>query len=661
MAGSVISLGIEVSGESTFKSALTAIDAQIKAMDAGVQAAAASMDTMGKSEESAAAKMNALGGSLAANQQKLQLLGQQYENAKARLAQLAAEMEKAKNAGDPAAIDRATNAYNRQSAEVSKLQAQMSRTETAIAKTQQEMKKTGDAAKQAQNPIAQITEKLKALKDSNVGQALEKAASGFAKFSAAAVAAGTAIAGAVTQASKKIFDLTKSVGTYADTVLTLSSTSNVDPIDLQKWEYASQFIDVSVDTLTGSMTRLTKNMTSESAATTAAFSQLGISVRDSNGNLKTAQEVMFEVVDALGQVDNQTERDALAMTLLGKSASELNPLIQSGSAAFKQLGNDAQNAGLIMSSETLNAFGQLDDQMNVMKSTLGAASNSIAAMFLPAVQQIVGSTPEVVQAFLGMAQGAEGSRERFASAISNLVSRALALINEMLPKLLQLGTQIIQSLVQGIMKNISQISTTIQTVITSLLNTIIQNLPQILAAGVDILIAVINGIIQAIPQLVASLPQIISAIVQGLARLAPELLKAGVAIVQGVWQGIASAAKWLMDQVTGFFGGIVSGVKRMFGIHSPSTLMAEEIGRPMAEGVAVGITENAGLVQRAFDMLIPDGSRFALGADNYSVAARTIGGSGGGGSVYQDNRPIILKLNDRELGRAVRGYAYAGT
>ena len=213
---------------------------------------------------------------------------------------------------------------------------------------------------------------------------------------------------------------------------------------------------------------------------------------------------------------------------------------------------------------------------------------------------------------------------------------------------------------QGITKNISQISTTIQTVITNLLNTIITNLPAILSAGVDILIAVINGIIQAIPQLVSALPQIIAAIVQGLARLAPELLKAGVSIVQGIWQGIASAAKWLMDQVTGFFGNIVSGVKRMFGIHSPSTLMADEIGRPMAEGVAVGITENAGIVQRAFDMLIPDGSRFALGSDSYSVAARTIGGSAGG-SVYQDNRPIILKLNDRELGRAVRGYAYAGT
>ena len=657
-SGSNISLGIEVNGEQTFKTAIAAIDAQLKGLDAGMKAAAAEMDTMGKSEETAAQKMSMLGQTLDANQKKMNLLAQQYQAAQAKLEQLGKALDAAKASGDPAAIDRATNAYNRQSAEVSKLSAQMSKTQAAITKTNAEMQRTGEEAKKANNPVAALLEKLKGISAGDIATGLGKAAKGFADFSAAAVEAGKAVVGAMTDGAKKVYDMTASVGQYADTLLTLSSTSNVDLIDLQKWQYASQFIDTSVETLTGSLSKLTKNMTSETAATSEAFARLGVSVKDSNGNYRDAEDVMFDVVDALGQVSNQTERDALAMTLLGKSASDLNPLIQAGSKAFKDLGTEAEQAGLIMDTSTVEAFGKLDDEVNRMKSTFAAAGNGIAAAFLPAVQQIVQGTTEVVQAFVGMVNGTAGAREKFASAVSNLVNRALTLLNEMLPRVLEIGGQLIQSMVSGIMANLAQITNTIKTVITNLISTITANLPAVITAGVEILVAVISGIVEAIPQLVEATPQIIAAVVNGLAKLAPKLLEAGVNIIKGIWQGIASAAQWLGQQITGMFGNIVNSVKRFFGIHSPSTLMADQVGRPIGLGVAEGILSTGGLIQRAMDSVMPSVGNLAAGADTYSVTARAVD-SDGGNSIYNDTRPIILTLNDRELGRAVRGYVYA--
>ncbi len=67
---------------------------------------------------------------------------------------------------------------------------------------------------------------------------------------------------------------------------------------------------------------------------TAAYNRLGVKVRDNDGNLRDSETVYWELIDALGGITNETERDALAMQIFGKSAQELNPLIVQGSAGI---------------------------------------------------------------------------------------------------------------------------------------------------------------------------------------------------------------------------------------------------------------------------------------------------------------------------------------
>lgn len=145
-------------------------------------------------------------------------------------------------------------------------------------------------------------------------------------------------------------------------------------------------------------------------------------------------------------------------------------------------------------------------------------------------------------------------------------------------------------------------------------------------------------------------------IVDRFKELPGQIVKIGGDIVRGLWQGIQNAASWLWEQITGWLGGIVKGIKGFFGIKSPSRLFRDEIGYMIGLGMAEGIEESAGAVQKAYDHLLPDASRFTQAADAITVAARSAPAEEGAAAPWQDNRPIILTLNDRELGRAVRGY-----
>lgn len=654
-SNSVISLGLEVDGEKSFNSALNAVDQQIKALGEGVKTASAQMNTMGDSGEAAAKKTELLTKTIEANQAKLNLLGEKYSAAKDRLAELAKAMEAAQKSGDPAAIDKAASAYNRQAGEVAKLDAQMSKAQRAIAEATKSMEQGADAAQDEGSQMSKTGKETDSLSD-KIDRMSKIMTAEFAAKAAAAVVNGLkTIVNAAVDAGKAFFDITTAAGKYADEIATIAEQSSVDVVDVQKWQYASQFIDTEVSVITGSLTKLTANMNSGSQATSEAFAKLGISVRDASGQMKDSETILWESIDALGKVQNQTERDALAMTLFGKSAQQLNPLINAGSEAFKALGDEAEAAGLILSGDAVNSLGAVDDAMNRVNSGIDGVKNAVAVAFAPAITDMINGANDVVTAMIGMVKGTEGSKEKFIAAIDKMVDTALHLLDEMLPKVLEIGVKVITSLVTGIMNNIQKVTQTITNVVKELLTTIVNHLPEILKAGVDILIAIIDGIIQAIPDLVAATPKIIGAIVSGLAALAPKLLEAGVNIIKGIGQGLADGINWLKDKILGIGGKILDFFANLFGIHSPSTVMRDKIGKNLGLGLAEGILSTTGIVQDAFESLMPNTNALTASVDGYSVAARVADRSGGK-AFWTDDRPIILRLNDRELGRAVRGY-----
>jgi hypothetical protein len=142
-----------------------------------------------------------------------------------------------------------------------------------------------------------------------------------AAMGAAFVAVGTA----AVAATKALTDMAVGTAAYADEILTMSTVTGVSTESLQAYKYAAELVDVSLDTLTASMSKNVKSMSSARGGTGAAaeaYKALGVSVTGANGELRDAETVYWEAIDALGNVANETERDALAMQLFGKSAQD---------------------------------------------------------------------------------------------------------------------------------------------------------------------------------------------------------------------------------------------------------------------------------------------------------------------------------------------------
>lgn len=171
----------------------------------------------------------------------------------------------------------------------------------------------------------------------------------------------------------------------ADEILTLSKITGLSTDTIQEMNYASELIDVSSETMTGAMRKMIKSMDDAqggSKEASEAFRTLHLSIT-SNGKLKDSEQMFYELIDALGKVKNETERDALAMQIFGKSAQELNPLIDVGSKTLKEFGDQARQMGYVMDSNTLDSFGRLDDAMQIFNNQSQSFKNSIAVVMLP--------------------------------------------------------------------------------------------------------------------------------------------------------------------------------------------------------------------------------------------------------------------------------------
>lgn len=185
----------------------------------------------------------------------------------------------------------------------------------------------------------------------------------------------------------------------ADELLTLSKVTGVSTDELQKFQYASKFLDVSTESMSDALKELTNKMydaRNGSSEAQTAFRKLHLSIKDGNGQMKDANEMFYETIDALGQIKNQTERDAVAMKLFGESARNLNPLIEAGSDKLRQLGIEAENLGVVMGEDSINKLGRLQDAMDKFDATSESLKNNLALAVLPILTnlfEVIGAIP----------------------------------------------------------------------------------------------------------------------------------------------------------------------------------------------------------------------------------------------------------------------------
>ena len=173
----------------------------------------------------------------------------------------------------------------------------------------------------------------------------------------------------------------------ADDLNTLSKQTGISTDDLQKMKYASDLVDVSLEDITGALRKM-KPKIDENNET---FKALGVSVTNSDGSLRNATDVFYDAIAALSKVENETERDQIAMALFGKSADQLAGIIDDGGAALRQYGDDAEKMGLILSGDTLDSLNETNDTIDKLKmqmsGTMAKIGADIASILAPALEK----------------------------------------------------------------------------------------------------------------------------------------------------------------------------------------------------------------------------------------------------------------------------------
>lgn len=202
-----------------------------------------------------------------------------------------------------------------------------------------------------------------------------------AGFSAAVVAGGAALYGM----SKKSADT-------ADHIDKMSQKIGISREAYQEFDFIASQSGADVDQLRVGMKTLTNQMGSAVSGTGSAadaFKTLGISVTDSEGNMKSQEDMLWETLDALQGVENQTERAALANQLFGKSGSDLMPLINGARGSIHDMRDEAHELGLVMGDETIDAGVKLTDTIDKVQRSFGVIVTKIGAEVMPIVQNVL--------------------------------------------------------------------------------------------------------------------------------------------------------------------------------------------------------------------------------------------------------------------------------
>lgn len=369
-----------LSGEKEYKQAISEIGSGMNVLNSEMRKVQSAYAQNADSVEALSAKNDVLGRKISTQTEKIEYL-------RAALQQSAEKYGEA----DKRTMQWQTSLNNAE-ADLNNLNNQFDENKKKIEESSKEMGNLGDV-------VNGLTSKLGIQLPDSMKSSMN--AMGSLDAQSLALAGGfAAVAAAIVKVEKAMISMTKESASFADNIITLSMQTGQSTQQLQEFAYASELIDVSVDTLQGSLTKLTNNMQDTMNGTgnaKASFEALGVSVTNADGSMRSANDVFYETIDALGKVKNETERDAMSMDIFGRSAQDLNPLIIQGSKTLKAYADEAHNVGYVLDDEALSALGAVDDAYQRLQKTQEGVKNQLAVEFAPYLEEFYGDATQGVK------------------------------------------------------------------------------------------------------------------------------------------------------------------------------------------------------------------------------------------------------------------------
>lgn len=292
-----------------------------------------------------------------------------------------------------------------------------------------------------------------------------------------------------------------------------------------------------------------------------------------------------------------------------------------------------------------------------LTNNMPAIMNAIMQILNTLINTVVQNLPQIIDAGIQILTSlVQGIAESLPTIIPAMVDAVVLMVESLIDNIdliIDAGIQLILGLADGLIEALPRLIEKIPEIIDKLINAIANNLPKIIEAGIILTVKLAEGLIKAIPQLVSKLPQIISSIVGGIKAYYSNLVDVGKNLLKGLWEGMSNLKDWLWNKVKSMLNGLTDKIKNFFGIHSPSTLFKDEIGKNLALGIGEGFEGSMKDVATDMQNAIPTEFDTSMeinainSANNYSNNLNLM-------EIFKDAlKEMKIELNDREFGNFV--------
>lgn len=230
----------------------------------------------------------------------------------------------------------------------------------------------------------------------------------------------------------------------------------------------------------------------------------------------------------------------------------------------------------------------------VLEGAIGII-NGLVVIFPELVKLIVDNLPTILQAgitiLLELVKGITQSLPELIPAIIDAVLLIQETLIDNVDMIIDAGILLILALADGLIEALPRLIEKAPVIIEKLLDAFVRNFPKIVKAGGELIGKLIVGLVGALGTLLSKAPEIVVTIVKGISNAWNTIKDAGKNLVQGIWEGISGSIDWLKNKIKGWIGNVTDFIKKIFGIHSPSTVMRDEVGKYLAQGMGVGFED----------------------------------------------------------------------
>lgn len=308
----------------------------------------------------------------------------------------------------------------------------------------------------------------------------------------------------------------------------------------------------------------------------------------------------------------QPVSDAMLSTLLPTAIDAVDQL----TTAFEDEGIDgfSRVAGSLIASLSAQLVSYAPQAIPAALSFIGALVTGL----LSALPDLTGTAIELVGALLlGIADQLPGIITAAMSALLGIVGKITSPESIML--LIQSAMQLMLALARGLIAAIPQLIDAVPGIITNLVESFYAMLPEIIGVGIEIVIALASGLVSNAGHIIAAVPRLVETIVRGFLANVKSYWDIGKSIVDGIRKGITEQWQRLKADVSNLFTGLVDWIKKLLGIHSPSTVFAG-IGTNMAKGIGAGWQDTIGDINRGIAATLQP--QYVVGVDMQGLYAQ---------------------------------------